>query len=428
MHTNNKSKCLLICFLFCQLIESGGLSALAGKRDGDTKTMHFIYTVGCDEFQVIAAVALDNSWKEVKNRGRLTRIVGGCDNQSQQEFLKTSPLSGDPDYSVFFADGNLTMHPMTGTAYPARARPHSIEMWLNQKDPTEDIVVILDPDMVFMRPLSEHPSMRYVRPGFMLAQQYAHGDTWIKFAEAGEETPSISLNDAWSLYATGPPWALHISDLKRMLPDWKRYTDAQKGDGLMREQNAFNMAAYKHRIPSSGSTNLMVSEPGAWTEAWGDLSSPEFSSSSWSPYVLHYCHVLEYKTWQFQKSLFSHGWYAEKFHNSLPTPISCGAPLPEEPPAVPTEAEEPDAIKRQHAFMLAELLPRLSRAFKATRAKYCGAEDYSQVGLVRTMQPDTCIFWGSGKAQTRYLVSSASKQWDSVLFRGKTKCSPENQM
>merc|ERR1719160_2262969 len=102
----------------------------------------------------------------------------------------------------------------------------------------------------------------------MLAQRYGHGKTWINFDQAGEATPPVSSDDAVKVYATGPPWVLEKSDLVVMLPDWERYTDAQTGDALMREQNAFNMAALKHGVPSTGSTDLMISKPGIPDEAW----------------------------------------------------------------------------------------------------------------------------------------------------------------
>jgi len=339
--------------------------------------------------------------------------------------LEMSPLSGDPVFKVFFADEkeDLTAMPTHNqTSYPARARPYTIETWLQKEKLADDIVVILDPDMVWMRPLSEHSGLADVRPGLMLAQRYDSGASWMHFKEAGEIAPTVSTDDVFTVYATGPPWALDVSDLRRMLPDWKRYTDAQKGDALMREQNAFNMAALKHGVPSSGSKDLMVSAPTAWAEAWTD---PDSLKQPWSPYLLHYCQSYKYKGWEFHKSLFSDGWYAETFSNFLPSPISCGAALPESPPPAPTETEEPDVYARRNAFMISRLIPRLATAFKATRAKYCGAEDFSALGLMRPMQPDRCD--DSKFGVTRYLVEHQSTHWDAVFPRGRSKCSKEAQ-
>jgi len=230
----------------------------------------------------------------------------------------------------------------------------------------------------------------------------------------------------------------------------------QSGSALMREQFAFNMAALKHEVPSTGSTDLMVSAVGAREEAWypdesqgamaavettsqgnthRDASSPSTGVQEWSPYVLHYCQSYKYKSWEFHKSLFSNGWYAQNFTNFIPTPISCGAPLPEQPPAVPSQSQEPDEQKRQSAFMLSMLIPRLSKAFKETRKKHCGIENYAELGLVRPMQPFQCpsmqtLQWADAAFpwQTRYRVEGQSGSWENATPRGKDKCSKEAQM
>lgn len=384
----------------------------AASDTSGKKQMHFVYTTGCDEYQLIQSIVLDHSWKELGNRGKLTRIVGGCKHAKDYELLSRSPLKDDLDFAVFFAKGDIAVVPRTGERYPARARPVSIAQWLNETNPKEEVMVILDPDMVSLRPLSEFPSVDKVRPGLMVAQRYGHGSSWYNYKDIGEVEPEVSQYDKVNIYATGPPWMLATSDLERILPQWTYYTDTAIGDALMREQNAFNMAALKQNIPSTGEVGLMISNVDASGEAW-DNDHPE----PWQPYVLHYCGSFHYGTWDIHKALPSNGWYAAKFVNTLPTVIECGAPLLEEPPRLPTIEEEPDIRNRRGAFMIKGLISSLKKAVIAYRGKYCGKEDESKLGLMREMQP-VC-----DGPKTRYRVERPSESWMEHHPLGGDPCS-----
>jgi len=349
----------------------------------------------------------------VGTRGKLTRIVGGCTNSKDRELLSTSTLAGTPDFAIFFPEGDLAVLPQTGERYPARARPVSIAQWLDVVNPQEEVITILDPDMVNLRSLSEHPDVKKIRPGLMLAQRYAHGDTWYNFKDIGEEEPKISEDEKVNIYATGPPWMLFTSDLKKMLPQWTNYTDTAKGDGLMREQNAFNMAALKQKIPSMGNTDMMSSDSDSSGEAWD-----EHHAEPWTPYLLHYDQSYSYGVWEFHKALASDGWYQDKFENSLPTVIQCAAPILEEPPRPPTSAEEPDIRKRRNAFMIKNVITSMKTAAMAYRVKYCDKEVQSNLRLMRVMQPRCGV-----NSRTRYLVERPSASWTSHYPLGAERCS-----
>lgn len=412
------------------------VTAASLKLRDTTSSVHYIYTIGCDDYQLYQSVGLDYSWRASGNRGKLTRIVGGCKDSERAELLHHSPLRDDPDFAVYLVEKDLSRVPATGEVYPARARPYAIMLWLNETRPQADAVAILDPDFVFARPLHEHPDFSKVRPGRMFAQNYELGTIWVPtFGEQfGEELPEGARADPVQIgdrYSTGPPWVLATSDLQAMLPDWGRYTDGQRkeGDGLLREQNAFCMAACRHGIASGAVKDVMVSNPNAVEEAWSQLSQPQ----DWKPYILHYCSSYNYKQWSFHKAYPSSGWYAEHFQNVLPTSLECRAPMLAAPPAAPSTQEEPELVELKQAWMISHLLPPLSAAFRSYRDLYCPSElkeHPNSFGFVRTAPPTRCSIGDESRVVTRYRVKGSGEGfslWSDNAAMGGSLCSSEAQ-
>mmetsp|Transcript_47545 Transcript_47545/g.146434 ORF Transcript_47545/g.146434 Transcript_47545/m.146434 type:complete len:396 (-) Transcript_47545:277-1464(-) len=306
---------------------STGLNASAdGRNASEDASMHFIYTLGCNAYQLTQAVVLDHTWKEAGNVGRLTRIVVNCgDDAKSRALLDDSVLKHDHRFSIFFTEGDLMTVPVHGDTYPARGRPYAIIQWLEAAKPQEPLVAILDPDFVFIRPLSFHPDLPKVPPGRIFAQKYDLGLALMPgYAAANEPKPRVTFDEALNHWSTGPPWVLHTQDLRTMLPDWGRYTDKWgKDQGLLREQLSFIMAALKHNLSAMGQNGLTVSGTLAWSEAWsGTDSRPE----SWKPYILHYCQSYNYREWAFHKALIADNWYAPASATPCPGRSIVGRP------------------------------------------------------------------------------------------------------
>mmetsp|Transcript_83715 Transcript_83715/g.161599 ORF Transcript_83715/g.161599 Transcript_83715/m.161599 type:complete len:415 (+) Transcript_83715:85-1329(+) len=361
-------------------------------------SVHFIYTTGCDDYQLTHSVVFDYSWRAVGNVGRLTRITAGCNAPADRELMSKSPLHGDPRFAVFHATGELARIPATGEIYPARSRPHALEQWLRSAYPTETVVAMLDPDFVFFKPISEHPSLSLVKLGKMVSSS-----GWGAYG-----------NDAGPEYATGPIWLLDPADLLMLIPEWKSFTDTYEkhGDGLMREQFSFQKSAAKHHVPA---------------EFVNDLSTVVLCEPAGQKYhTMHYFSSLNYKEWGFHKALASSGWYADQFHNTVPPPCQCGAPLLQEPPRPPADQCNPQS--------LVALLPRMNEAFQSLRAIYCPGEAQAfqqqgrgAFGLVRTMHPISCP--NQEGSRTRYRVDpKENASWTANQALGGSRCSPEAQM
>jgi len=365
------------------------------------QAVHFIYTTACDDYQLIHSVVLDYNWLHAKNTGRLTRIVSGCRSAAEKTTLARSPLSSSQGFAVFFAEGVLDHIPSTGERYPARARPHSISQWLAASFPAERVIALLDPDFVFLRPLSQHPSLALVKQGRMVSSSGWEAGVW---PGSGYKVKPE--------YATGPIWLLHALDLETLLDDWANWTDYwPKVTGLLREQFSLQASAEKNHVPATFVSDLTTHMM---------QSGMARADGTFDVYSLHYFLSYNFKAWGFHKSLASSGWYADSFSNVLPTPLECGAPLLQEPPK-PTAAPETQT--------LAVLIPRMNLAFRAFREAQCPGEasafasrGLGAFGLVRTMHPLVCS--ALGKRLTRYRVKAEQPaSWEAEQALNGTWCS-----
>jgi hypothetical protein len=363
-------------------------------------SVHFIYTTGCNQYQLIHSIVLDHTWRATGNEGQLTRIVAGCQSTEERDLMSKSPLRDDSSFRAFFAQGDLEVIPATGERYPARSRPHALEQWMQAHFPKEDVVAILDPDMAFLKPLSQHPSLRQVARGKMVS-----ADGWESY---GDGTNTDITPD----YATGPVWFINPVDLQTLIPEWKTMTDTwpkAKSGGLMREQFSFQKSAMMHKVPATFVDDLAT-----------EMLAPDDDA-----YVLHYFRSYGYGSWAFHKALASSGWYADHFSNSVPSPVECGAPLLQQPPPPPDNGV---------AVTLSVLLKVMNSAFRAQREAYCPDDAAAfkrdgpkAFGLMRLMQPRGCP--ERHGELTRYRVdSNADSKWDESQALGGSTCSAEALM
>eukprot|EP00929_Paragymnodinium_shiwhaense_P051819 TRINITY_DN26015_c0_g1_i1.p2 TRINITY_DN26015_c0_g1~~TRINITY_DN26015_c0_g1_i1.p2 ORF type:complete len:322 (-),score=28.83 TRINITY_DN26015_c0_g1_i1:583-1548(-) len=315
--------------------------------------------------------------------------------------MSRSPLVDDEDFSVFFAKGRYDKSP-NGKLYPARARPYTIQQWFKSSSkPTESKIVLVDPDFVHLRPISEHPSVSKVSKGHMVSS-----DGWQPYSV---DRPSMP----WE-YQTGPVWILHATDLERMLPLWQKKTDSLSGDALMREQYGFQLAAKQLKIPAKFEKTL----------------AHVLRHTAEVPYAMHYFRSYNYQGFKFHKALASSGWYADKFNNRVPTPFTCGAPLLQEPPAYKKFGTEDDKIR----FSLWTMWPPMNRAFIAYRSVYCEGEreqfaekGKAAFGFMRLVHPRCCKVGGKQYCGiTRYRVDASKPvTWKEENGKGGGICTAE---
>ena len=120
---------------------------------------HTFYTLDCTHHSLWQVMTLEMTWEEVGShrRGFLSRVVSGCKGQQQHKqpdltrHVLKSP-EAQQHFGTFFAPKFETLP--TGEYYAPYNRPNGIWHWLNHSDLTEDVFILLDPDMIYLRPLA----------------------------------------------------------------------------------------------------------------------------------------------------------------------------------------------------------------------------------------------------------------------------------
>ena len=131
-------------------------------------------------------------------------------------------------------------------------KPRGLQHWLKFADPplpADTIVALLDPDMIFVRPLTakmrgepnnvygrymtEADIMEKVGPGKPAAQLYGLGAPWTndnhkKFNRGyicGEGSPCLVPDMLFGErhYAVGPPYIVHKGDMQRIADTWTAF-------------------------------------------------------------------------------------------------------------------------------------------------------------------------------------------------------------
>lgn len=137
------------------------------------------------------------------------------------------------------------MDKKSGKSYDFYNKPHGLLHWLDSPNapPQDAIVALLDPDFIFMRPLTykiakdkvlytptvtddEVKHFDEVREGYPVAQQYGIGSHWVNHFNvpyiAGKDSPATktSISDAFKYYSVGPPYLVHRSDMHKIAVSW----------------------------------------------------------------------------------------------------------------------------------------------------------------------------------------------------------------
>ena len=238
------------------------------RLKGDDGKLHIIFSSGCNYFQHWQAEMVLATAFKVGQRGRITRIVSGCHDVSAENVdhhHQTFP-SGLNDRLVPLAMLNRSVNPYFGLYvtpsfdgakdFPWINKPSGIHHFLKHAAPEmarlgETVVAILDPDFIFLKPLTQtgealadiiydgpasdekgalpRLGMDIVRPGRPVAQRYGLGGQWVhKFDVAGitgdPKSHALSYDDraAGDLFSVGPPMMIHVDDALPLAALWKQ--------------------------------------------------------------------------------------------------------------------------------------------------------------------------------------------------------------
>jgi len=385
--------------------------------------IHVVYNIGCGGNSVqwhsmlIQAVTLDYSWSVVHQRGKLTRIVSGCENDS---FLKSklSSTTLPPElmdrFDVYFTEANDTVGKIK---YPMFNRPNALIKYFAEKGVDGVIYIVLgtfsnyvtsifmgylDPDFAFVTAIPE-TTIDKVGPHKPAGGVFYMGTGWRKWdsvcaslgsfeSQCLQNLKSISSKESRASYEIGAPYLMYKSDWEVLLPLWIRaIPPAMKYyNGKETDMYAYSIVSATLGMPHFGDVNLMRT-------CMRDLKL-ENSFQGIGTFV-HYCQrymIYEPRGEKFQHNPvdeFSHEIREHSYFNFayifskywyLVTPlqnqalVDCGAPLLVEPPRFtkPEWDSFEGSIQFQYKVMRF-LVPLINDALSSYKTIHCGGKEFN---------------------------------------------------
>jgi peptidyl serine alpha-galactosyltransferase len=209
----------MICYFSEQGHERNGRGTLhAAPPEGprnkrfSVNGIHTVFSVSSSLYQRWQADLLAYSHEKVGQPGPLTRLL--CSHEQPTPFacrtFRTAPYSP---------------HPVSGDDYTAYNKPAALNAWLQEEPPSEDVLLILNPDCIFLEPLAGSVSRGspVVQPWDLL-----HPTQHRWFVEKHCSNPEL-VGDV------GVPILIHKDDLVALAPLWLEKTEQIRSDPVSRQ-------------------------------------------------------------------------------------------------------------------------------------------------------------------------------------------------
>ncbi|KAJ9471680.1 hypothetical protein DIPPA_13190 [Diplonema papillatum] len=192
------------------------------------ENVHLFFTTDCTHHSLWQSIALEHTWQKVGSKGALSRLVSGCIGDDgtlnrKHEALKRTGIEHDRLF-VFFGP-RIDAHAVPGPhgskeSYPPINRPATVHYWFSHVHPPETVLGLLDPDMIFLKPLVYEG----VALGHPVGQHYDYliSEDWHKVFKdiCTDCAPLTGKRD----FCPGPPHMMHRTDWGNLVQWWLRYT------------------------------------------------------------------------------------------------------------------------------------------------------------------------------------------------------------
>jgi len=308
----------------------------------DGTTLYIVFSTDCGPSQHWQSYLLFFSIVRIKQRGFITRIASGCTEKQKQEAREwhlehIAVISSR--FRIFFtpkfSDIKDVNGKSTGEAYKYFNKPFGVRYYLeNSSDFGWDektskmtaveekaVVIIIDPDMIILRPLTtdfSDSSVKFwspfhkkierkkkVEPGTPFGQTYGFGDNWRKHTDlAGPDSLAHKVDERTAVlhYQVGPPYIATATDMYQIVRRWADLVPEvhRAKPELMSEMYAYSLAAADRGLPHEIVSSMMISSTDAYGESWDlidDIPDERVCMSGILPNqakaplptLLHYC-------------------------------------------------------------------------------------------------------------------------------------------
>jgi len=380
---------------------------------------HVVFSTDCGKFQHWQSYLLFYSAMKVGQKGYVTRIASGCDEAQKVEVQKwhdehvASAMSSM--FTVHFTPHFSTVKngKKAGGEYKFFNKPFGLNHWMENGEHMgldgsmkmmhpDDIVALIDPDQILLRPITSDfsdlettivsgpaldPKTRKfkVEHGQPFGQHYGFGASWQKLdlvkITGDEKTHALSYSneEGRKYFAVGPPYIGTATDMYAISVKWSEFAPRvhEQLPSLMAEMYAYCSAAahlgLNHQVFDHG----MVSATDAAGEGWPFIDAiPEAEVcgehvGQKMPLVIHYCQRYIVGGWKFAKRQQPQDFF------------TCGSPLMKIPPPDlgtnlwknnEKESMKPKKAQRE-AFVTCLILKTLNEAANYFKKKACIVEE-----------------------------------------------------
>jgi hypothetical protein len=403
-------------------------AALEFDKDGNR--YHLVFSTDCSPYQHWQSYLVYFTAMKVHQTGTVTRIASGCDEDqaaAMQQWFQTDVafmskrfrLQLTPHFSQIKNEKGETVgdykffNKPFGTLYWLEHSPDLVYNNETKSFPTRlqnDIVILIDPDMGLMRPITgdfsderetvvsarrkEDFVVQKVGPGKPFAQVYGFGTQWARLdleKICGVGTPAAAVNavDGFVHYPAGPPYIGTVADMHQIALHWTKFVPGvyEQYPHLLAEMFAFSIAAAHLKLPFQLIDSLMISKIDVGGEGWplvdhipaesvcAFAKEPDHSQYA-VPSVVHLC----------QRYSVGVEWFFSK--RKIPSDIyDCATPLFAEPPgnlAAVTDYRWPPKGKKtpmskkeavRETFILCYLYSIVNQAATFYKTNACAAGD-----------------------------------------------------
>lgn len=269
------------------------LQTEALMASGHASSIHWVFVTDCSAYMFNQGNLLLASAHAVQQEGAFTWIVYGCQRDDQRNALG---MLAHPTAKTWFSPTVNLTDPETGEQFEhfqASNRPVSVQAWYEATSPQEDAIAIIDPDMLFLRPVQftndaqNGPAGLHTGPWQTLpaapklgvgalygqgCQSHAWTEAMMKQVCGSETQACLEASrdsDACNkVYSSGPPWIMHKSDAQELLSKFPITTLRvhQVWPNLLSEQVAYGVTQMRNGIAAFIDPFWFLSSPEAGHE------------------------------------------------------------------------------------------------------------------------------------------------------------------
>mmetsp|Transcript_3649 Transcript_3649/g.7842 ORF Transcript_3649/g.7842 Transcript_3649/m.7842 type:complete len:533 (+) Transcript_3649:3-1601(+) len=308
---------------------------------------HTVFSTSCAPQQHWESMVFFYHAYKVGQPGTVTRITSGCSDKEQKEqqtffdnYIK--PMRPN-DFFIHFTPDYSRIQKSDGAPYKYMNKPYGLRHWMEDylKLPQssaaidDDIVVLMDPDMILLRPLTfdfsdvenqlfveDEPRTRMVRHGFPISQQDGYlNNEWMRLDRQhilGKDHANATVpkpHEGPRHWNTGPPYLATARDMYQIAVKWTEFAPrvVQIHPHLFSEMYGFIYATLQLQLPFTLLRSIVVSVTTTRTrEGWAlvdglndeevqDVCRATPPPGTKIPMVLHYCERYMYGPMFFSK-------------------------------------------------------------------------------------------------------------------------------